>query len=75
MLGDMLTSVAVLINGVILTFKTWYWLDPMLSILIVIFILKNCWTILKEATPILMNAAPKDLDIVKVKGCSITGEK
>ena len=39
----------------------------MLSFLIVIFILKNCWSILKEATGILMNATPRDLDIENIK--------
>jgi len=67
MIGDFLTSVAVLINGAILIFKSWYWLDPMLSFLIVIFILKNCWSVMKEATRILMNATPEHIDIVKIR--------
>lgn len=67
MLGDLLTSVVVLLNGVVLMFKPWYWLDPALSILIVLFILKNCWTILKEASAILMNATPKGLDLGAVQ--------
>ncbi|MBN1545549.1 MAG: cation transporter [Syntrophaceae bacterium] len=67
MLGDMLTSVVVLISGAIFIFKPWYWLDPLLSLLIVVFILKNCWDIIKEATAVLMNATPKNIDIQKVK--------
>jgi len=67
MMGDMLTSVLVLINGVILIFRPWYWLDPLLSFLIVIFIFKNCWSILKEATGILMNATPKDMDLEAIR--------
>lgn len=67
MLGDLLTSVVVLVNGLILIFKPWYWLDPMLSLVIVLFILKNCWSILKEAGVILMNATPKGLDIQKIR--------
>ncbi len=67
MLGDLLTSVVVLVNGLILIFKPWYWLDPLLSLVIVLFILKNCLTILKEATCILMNATPNGLDISKIK--------
>jgi uncharacterized membrane protein YphA (DoxX/SURF4 family) len=50
-----------------LIFKPWYWLDPVLSVLIALFILKNCWTILKEATCILMNATPIGLDISRIK--------
>jgi len=67
MLGDFLFSVAVLLNGLVLIFKPWYWLDPLLSILIVLFILKSCWSILKESTAVLMNATPKGFDLNEVK--------
>jgi cobalt-zinc-cadmium efflux system protein len=67
MMGDLLTSVMVLINGAILLFRPWYWLDPLLSILIVLFILKNCWSILKASAGILMNATPKGLDLEEIK--------
>ena len=67
MLGDLLTSIMVLINGLVLIFRPWYWLDPLLSILIVLFILKNCWSILKAAFGILMNATPKGLNLEEIK--------
>jgi len=67
MLGDFLTSVVVLVSGVVLIFYPWYWLDPLLSILIVLFILKNCWSILKSSTMILMNATPDNIDLNKIQ--------
>jgi len=67
MIGDLLTSVVVVINGLVLVFKPWYWLDPLLSILIVVFILRNCWSILKEATAVLMNATPRGMDLAEVR--------
>lgn len=67
MMGDLFTSVAVVVNGVVLLYRPWYWLDPALSVLIAAFIVKNCWSILKEATCILMNATPTGLDLVKIK--------
>ncbi|MFP4036760.1 MAG: cation diffusion facilitator family transporter [Desulfobacteraceae bacterium] len=67
MVGDTLTSIFVLFNGVILAFRPWYWLDPLLSFLIVLFILYNGWSILKEATGILMNSTPKDLDLEEIR--------
>ncbi len=67
MLGDLLTSVGVLINGAVLLYRPWYWLDPLLSILIVLFILKNCWDISRESGLILMNATPRGLDLEKVR--------
>jgi cobalt-zinc-cadmium efflux system protein len=67
MLGDLFTSVVVLLNGIILIYKPWYWMDAVLSILIAVFIGWNCWTILKKATAILMNSTPAGLDINRVK--------
>jgi cation diffusion facilitator family transporter len=67
MLGDMLTSVAVLANGAILFYRPWYWLDPVLSFVIVAFILKSCWAIAKESGLILMNSTPRHLDLEKVR--------
>jgi cobalt-zinc-cadmium efflux system protein len=41
MMGDLLTSVLVLISGILLLFKPWYWLDPALSFIITAYILKS----------------------------------
>jgi cobalt-zinc-cadmium efflux system protein len=67
MVGDLATSVAVAVSGLVVFFKPWYWLDPVLSLFIVLFILKNCWGILRDASAILMNATPRGLDIRRVK--------
>ncbi len=67
MLGDLFTSVAVLVNGIILMYRPWYWLDPALSVLIALFIVRNCWAIIREAVCILMNATPSGLDLHAVK--------
>jgi len=61
-----MTSVAVFISGIVLLFKPWYWLDPLLSLLIVLFIMKNCWSVMKEAAAILMNATPKNINIADI---------
>jgi len=67
MLGDFLTSVMVLIIGAILMFRPWYWLDPVLSFLIAVFIIKNCWAVMAEGVSILMNATPKGLDLRRIQ--------
>lgn len=67
MVGDFLTSLMVLAVGGVLIFRPWYWLDPILSLLIAVFILRNCWTVMTEAVSILMNATPRGLDLRKVQ--------
>lgn len=67
MVGDLLTSLVVLICGVILLFKPWYWLDPLLSFVIALYILKNCWGLLHESARILMNATPSGLNLQEIQ--------
>ncbi len=67
MVGDVLTSVAVLITGAVLMIRPWTWLDPLLSVIIVAFILKNCWAVLQEAVAVLLNAAPRHVEIARIK--------
>lgn len=76
MLGDLLTSVAVLVSGLVLMWRpSWHWLDPVLSLLIVAYILVNCWKILKESVSILMNATPESVDLHEVRRtlCGLPG--
>lgn len=75
MVGDLLTSVVVLVNGLLLLFYPLYWLDPLLSVFIVAFIVKNGWGLLKESTAVLMNATPGHirLEAVKEQLCRLPG--
>ncbi len=67
MMGDLLTSFVVLASGIVLLFADVPWLDPLLSILIVVFILQSSWGILVEATHIIMEGTPKGVDLTEVK--------
>jgi len=67
MMVDLLTSVAVLINGALLMFYPWYWLDPLMSVLIVAFILKNGWGLFRVSTAVLMDATPAHIDLETVR--------
>ena len=67
MVGDLLTSVAVLIGALVMGFIALPWLDPALSLGIVAYILFNCLTLLKEAVHVLMNGTPRGLDLEAVR--------
>ena len=67
MLTDALTSLGVVILGIIWMFKPWYWLDPIVSWAIVVLILYNGWGILKDAYVILMNATPPGIDLQAIQ--------
>ena len=67
LLGDTLSSVGVIIGSVLIYFYNITWVDPLLTVIIGIIIIRGTWGILKETTEILMQASPGNLDIPEVK--------
>ncbi|OQY02310.1 MAG: hypothetical protein B6I22_13665 [Desulfobacteraceae bacterium 4572_123] len=67
MVGDLMTSVAVLTGALVMRFIELPWLDPALSLAIVVYIVFNCVYLLKEAVHVLMNGTPRGLDLEAVK--------
>jgi cobalt-zinc-cadmium efflux system protein len=66
-LGDLLSSVGVLIGGLVIYFTNWYWVDPVLSVGICIVILRGAIFLVKESANILLEAVPKEVDLHEVQ--------
>jgi len=66
-LGDLLSSVGVLLGGSLIYFTDWYWVDPVLSVGICIVILRGAVLLVKESVNILLEAVPKDVDLNEVQ--------
>jgi len=64
--GDAVSSLGALAVGVIIYFTGAYILDPLVSVLIGIFILWNAWKIVRESVDILLESAPSDLDMQRL---------
>lgn len=67
MLGDALASIGVIAGGVLIFFTDIYWIDSLVSVGIGIFIVYSSWEIIKEATDVLLEAAPEGLSITEVE--------
>jgi cobalt-zinc-cadmium efflux system protein len=63
LLEDVLGWVAVLIVSVFLFFTDFYILDPILSILITLYVLYNMIAKLKQTTSLFLQAVPDDVDL------------
>ncbi len=66
-LSDMLTSVGVMIAGVIMLTTGWYYADPLISAAIGLLIFPRTWRLLKEAVNVLLEGTPKDVDIHELR--------
>ena len=60
-LSDLVSSVAVIVGGLIIQFTRWYYIDPILSVLIGILILRGAMMLVFESANILLEAAPKGM--------------
>jgi cobalt-zinc-cadmium efflux system protein len=66
-LSDMLTSVGVIIAGVIMWTAGWYYADPLISAGIGLFILPRTWKLLREAVGVLLEGTPSDINLTALR--------
>ena len=66
LLADMLTSMAVLLGGLLMKYYKIYWIDSLLTLIISIYLIKMSWKILIDSLQILMLFAPKNIVVKNV---------
>ncbi len=67
LLSDAVSSLAVIIGAVFIIYFRIFWLDPILTILISLYILKEAYGITKEAIEVLMMSSPVNIDIKEIQ--------
>jgi cobalt-zinc-cadmium efflux system protein len=65
-LGDLLGSVAAIAAGAVIYLTGWVRIDPLLSILVSLLILKSTLGILRESYHFLMEGVPRQIDYLQV---------
>lgn len=66
-MGDALGSVAVIVAALLIWSFQWVWADPVASVLTCLLILKSAWHLVSDAASILMEHAPRDVDVHEVR--------
>ncbi len=65
--SDMITSIAVLLGGIAMYFFKIFWVDSILSILIVVYLVYLSWGLLMQTLRILMQFTPPDIDLKAIE--------
>lgn len=65
-MGDLLGSLAAIIAATVIIFTGWLPIDPILSIVVALIILRSAWYVVKESGHILLEGTPKHLDTREV---------
>lgn len=66
LLGDTVSSVGVVIGGVVIKLWGITWIDPLVTLLISLYIIKETWHIIAKTINIFMQSSP-DLDYEEIK--------
>ena len=65
MLADTLSSVAIIIGGVIIYYTQLYWIDTLLALLVAVMIGRWSWALLRDSFNVLLAASPVNIAEVK----------
>ncbi len=65
--ADALISISVAATGAIILFTNWWWLDPVVGILIVLVIMRSSWALLRGSVDLLLGAVPHGVNHQQVR--------
>jgi cobalt-zinc-cadmium efflux system protein len=64
--GDLLGSIAAIVGAIVIMNTGWLQIDPILSVLVSLIILRSAWSLTFESAHILLEGAPRNVDLDKV---------
>ena len=67
MLGDTISTAAVIVGGLLISLTGLQWIDPLLSLIIAAMILLSSWSIVRETLHILLEGTPKTVDLAEIR--------
>jgi cobalt-zinc-cadmium efflux system protein len=67
MLGDTLSTAAVIAGGFAIAVTRLQWIDPLLSLIIAAMILASSWSIVRETLHILLEGTPRSVDMLEIR--------
>lgn len=71
-LQDALFSLGVIIGALLITFFDWRFVDPLISMVICLFIVRSIYKIIRQTVNSLMDAVPEGIDFIQVKNDLLT---
>lgn len=68
MAADAALSLGVVVSGLLVMYTGWSWLDPAVSLVIVVIIVAGTWSLLKESIQMALAGVPAGVDATAVTG-------
>lgn len=65
--ADMLGSLGVIVGAVLIMVTGWSWIDPVVAILLGVWVLPRTWHLLRDTLNILLQGVPRGVDLAEVR--------
>ncbi len=65
--ADALIAAGVVVTGLLIWYTKQTWLDPIISLIIVLIVLWNTWNLLRDSVRLLLDAIPHYIDLAGIK--------
>ncbi len=67
LMSDAIVSAALVLGGIIIIYTKWYWVDPLLGILVAVVIVFSTWSLLRDSLRLSLDAVPGGIDLRAVQ--------
>ena len=67
MAADAGVSLGVVLAGLVIFYTNWLWIDPVISLVIVLVITIGTWSLMRDSFHLSMDAVPKGIDLKEVE--------
>jgi len=68
MAADAGVSLGVVAGGILIALKGWPWIDPAISLAIVVIVFWGTWKLFRRSLDLTLDAVPENIDIAGIKG-------
>ncbi len=67
MAADAGISAGVVVAGLVILFTKWFWLDPVVSLVLVAVVVQGTWGLLRDSFNLSLDAVPEGIDVAAVR--------
>ncbi len=66
MAADAAVSAGVVVSGIAIILTDWFWLDPVISLIIIIVVIYSTWGLFRDSVQLILSAVPAHIDIAAI---------
>ncbi len=71
LLVDALVSVGVVVSGIAIHYTRLLWIDPLISIVIMVVIISSTWRLLRDSLLLSIDAVPREIDMNAIRAAAL----